>query len=67
VKSTYKLFGLYWDGMNAVKYNELQIDNSPIQTELISFQKLLSVQDETDFDRIIESHNTNVGDKLDLN
>ncbi len=54
MKSTYKLFGAYWDGTKAVKYDELHIDNSTNQSmEPISFQKLLSVQDEADLARII--------------
>ena len=54
MKSTYKLFGVYWDGMKAVKYDELHIDNSTKQpSEIVSFQKLLSVQDEADLARII--------------
>ncbi len=59
MKSTYKLFGAYWDGMKSVKADVLQNDNSPVQeSELISFQKLLSVQDETDLDRIVIPYNT---------
>ena len=55
MKSTYKLFGAYWDGMKAVKYDELHIESSTKQpSELISFQKLLSVQDEADLAQIIE-------------
>ena len=60
MKSTYKLFGAYWDGMKAVKYDELHIDNSTNQSmEPISFQKLLSVQDETELANIITPYETN--------
>lgn len=60
MKSTYKLFGAYWDGMQAVKYDELHIDNSPIQSmEPISFQQLLSVQNETELSSIITPYETN--------
>ncbi|MCR5149702.1 MAG: hypothetical protein K6B52_00560 [Clostridiales bacterium] len=58
MKSTYKLFGAYWDGMKSVKVDVLQKDSSPVQpSELISFQKLLSVQDKTDLDRIVITYN----------
>lgn len=54
MKSTYKLFGTYWDGMKSVKVDVLQNDSHPIQpSELISFQTLLSVQDQSDLDHII--------------
>lgn len=54
MKPTYKLFGAYWDGMNAVRCDVLPKNSNPIQpSELISFRKLLSVQNETDLARII--------------
>ncbi|MBR1677204.1 MAG: hypothetical protein IJ706_07855 [Clostridia bacterium] len=54
MKPTYKLFGAYWDGMKAVRLDVLPKDSSPKQApELISFRKLLSVQDEADLSRII--------------
>ncbi|MCR5457181.1 MAG: hypothetical protein K6F14_03800 [Clostridiales bacterium] len=60
MKSTYKLFGAYWDGMQAVKYDELHIYNSTNQSmEPISFQQLLSVQNETELSRIITPYETN--------
>ncbi len=60
MKSTYKRFGVYWDGMKAVKYDELQKDSHPTQpSEHISFQTLLSVQDQAGFDRIIAPYEMN--------
>lgn len=59
MKSTYKLFGAYWDGMKAMEYDALHIESSTKQSmEPISFQKLLSVQDETELARIITPYNT---------
>ena len=60
MKSTYKLFGIYWDGKKAVRFDILPKDSSPTQApELISFRKLLSVQDEADFNQIITPYETN--------
>lgn len=60
MKSTYKLFGTYWDGMKGMRYGELNFENNPVRSsESISFQKLLSVQNETDLDRIIASYEPN--------
>ena len=60
MKTTYKLFGTYWDGMKAVKYDEMQKDSHLTQpSELISFQTLLSVQDQADLDRIIALYEMN--------
>lgn len=46
--------------MKGIRYDELHFENNPVQSsEPISFQKLLSVQNETDLDRIIASYETN--------
>ena len=54
MKTTYKLFGTYWDGMestNSVDLNTIKATN--YDSDFISFQRLLSVQDATDYDSLI--------------
>lgn len=60
MKSTYKLFGVYWDGMKTMGNDELYIDSVvPKSSEFISFRKFLSIQNENDFDKIIAPYETN--------
>lgn len=54
MKTTYKLFGTYWDGMEHVKTTSINIVKTNNQEpNLISFKKLLSVQDEADYDSLV--------------
>lgn len=54
MKTTYKLFGTYWDGMestNSVNLKNIKPNNQG--TDFISFQKLLSVGGEADYDSLV--------------
>ena len=54
MKSTYKLFGTFWDGMSAVKPDHLHITRILfLNSDFISFKALLSVRDVTDYDNLI--------------
>jgi hypothetical protein len=54
MKTTYKLFGTYWDGMESSnKVNLNTIKPNTQGSDFISFQKLLSVRDETDYDSLV--------------
>ena len=58
MKSTYKLFGTYWDGRHSdnngiAKTVRLSSNNS--LNNVISFKELLAVETQNDFDDIISS------------
>ena len=58
MKSTYKLYGSYWDGMSSFDYPELPkeksfSDNPP--TKNLSFVELLTVEDDYDYNSLTSS------------
>ena len=54
MKTTYKLFGTYWDGMESIKNEDLNIGKTnDYRLPSVSFQQLLSVQNESEYDAII--------------
>jgi hypothetical protein len=58
VKSTYKLFGAYWDGMllNDDQTSEIRIISTKEMPEnIISFKELLTVESQNDFEDAISS------------
>ena len=58
MKSTYKLFGAYWDGIRLNNDKKMAIAKAPAENLLnnvISFQKLLAVETQNDLDNATSS------------
>ena len=53
MKSTYKLLGVYWDGMKSAPHEKVQTETcKQDSSDYVSFKELLTVQDKEDLDRI---------------
>lgn len=55
MKSSYKLFGLYWDGINVNNISFKMVENFNEKCDYFSFKKLLCVKDNSDFVKLIDS------------
>jgi len=63
VKSTYKLLGVFWDRMETKTPQVMHLSNKSVQSvdNTISFSKLLTVQDESEYEKVISEMNKKQG------